>query len=120
MMQLETQLGEKRSAARGSLIAAFCVTVLKLMAGLMTGSLAMLSEAAHSGIDLMASLLTFFSIRVSDKPADEDHTYGHAKAENLAAFAQVFLMLGSTAWILHEAIHRLLSGHHALRIRLFA
>jgi cation diffusion facilitator family transporter len=119
MMQLETQLGEKRSAARGSLIAAFCVTLLKLVAGLMTGSLAMLSETAHSGIDLMASLLTFFSIRVSDKPADEDHTYGHAKAENLAAFAQVFLMLGSTAWILHEAINRIVSGQQALRFSFF-
>ena len=119
MAQLETQPKEKRVAARGSLIAAGCIFLLKLAAGLMTGSLAMLSEAAHSGIDLLASLLTFFSIHVSDKPADDIHTYGHAKAENLAAFAQVFLMLGSTAWILNEAVHRISSGEAALRFSFF-
>jgi cation diffusion facilitator family transporter len=119
MMQLETRLIEKRSVARGSLIAACCISLLKLAAGLMTGSLAMLSEAAHSGIDLAASVLTFFSVRVSDRPADEDHTYGHAKAENLAAFAQVFLMLVSTVWILHEAIHRILTRQQELKFSVF-
>lgn len=119
MPQFKTQLGEKRSAARGSFIAACCISLLKLIAGLMSGSLAMLSEAAHSGIDLAASLLTFFSIRVSDKPADDIHTYGHAKAENLAAFAQVFLMLASTAWILHEALHRIISGQEPLKFSPF-
>lgn len=98
---------EKRSAARGSMLAATVMTLLKLAAGLLSGSLGVLSDAAHSGLDLIASALTYFSVSVSDKPADEDHTYGHGKIENLSAFTEAGLMAVSCAWIVWEAANRI-------------
>ena len=67
----------------------------------------MLSDAAHSGIDLLGAGLTFFSVRISGKPADEDHTYGHGKIENLSAFVETGLMVISCIWITYEAIERI-------------
>jgi cation diffusion facilitator family transporter len=106
---------EKRSVALHSMLAAAAMTLLKLAAGLMSGSLGVLSDAAHSGLDLVGAALTFFSVRVSDKPADEDHTYGHGKVENLSSFGEVILMAVSSAWIIWEAIQRTL--HHAVELR---
>jgi cation diffusion facilitator family transporter len=102
----------KRSAALLSVFAALVITLLKLLTGLLTGSLGMLSEAAHSGIDLGAAAITFFSVQVSDRPADEDHNYGHGKIESLSAFVETFLMLASCIWILTEAIRRILFHEH--------
>lgn len=98
---------EKGLAAALSVTAACVMTVLKLIVGLLTGSLGMLSDAAHSGIDLAGAVLTLLSVRVSDKPADEDHPYGHAKIENISAFIETFLMLASSVWITAEAIIRI-------------
>lgn len=98
----------KRSAALLSVFAALIITLLKLITGIFTGSLGMLSEAAHSGIDLCAAAITFFSVQVSDRPADEDHNYGHGKIESLSAFVETVLMLGSCIWILTEAVRRIL------------
>jgi len=98
---------EKRRVALLSMAAAAVMTLLKLGAGLLSGSLGVLSDAAHSGLDLAGAALTFFSVRVSDKPADEDHTYGHGKFENLSAFAEAGLMAVSCAWIVTEAIRRI-------------
>ncbi|HUY82727.1 MAG TPA: cation-efflux pump [Acidobacteriaceae bacterium] len=98
---------EKSLAAALSVTAAGVMAVLKLIVGLLTGSLGMLSDAAHSGIDLAGAILTLLSVRVSDKPADEDHPYGHAKVENLSAFIETFLMLASSVWITAEAIVRI-------------
>ena len=103
---------EKRSAAMGSVLAALCITLLKLITGLLTGSLGMLSESAHSGIDLIAAALTLFSIRVSDRPADADHNYGHGKVESLSAFVETGLMLASCAWIVFEALRRMIFRQH--------
>jgi len=91
------------------------MTVLKLAAGLLSGSLGVLSDAAHSGLDLVGAALTFFSVRVSDKPADEDHTYGHGKIENLSSFGEVILMAVSSGWIIWEAIQRML--YHTVELR---
>ena len=102
----------KRSAALASVGAALVITLLKLVTGLLTGSLGMLSEAAHSGIDLIAAAITLFSVNVSDRPADEDHNYGHGKIESLSAFAETVLMLGSCVWILTEAIRRIIFRTH--------
>ncbi len=98
---------QKRTAAIISLLAALGMVALKLAAGLLTGSLALLSEAAHSGLDFIASGITLFSVQVSDRPADEDHNYGHGKIESLSAFVEVFLMLGSCVWIVTEAVQRI-------------
>src|ERR1039457_4881687 len=106
----------KRSAAIFSVIAAGIVALLKLLTGLLTGSLGMLSEAAHSAIDLIASAITLFAVRVADRPADADHNYGHGKAESLAALVETFIMLGSCIWIVTEAIQRIFFHQHlALR-----
>jgi cation diffusion facilitator family transporter len=97
----------KRGAALVSLMAACGMTALKLIAGLLTGSLGMLSDAAHSGLDLLGAALTLISVRISDKPADEDHPYGHARVETLSAFTETFLMGASCVWIVVEAIMRI-------------
>jgi cation diffusion facilitator family transporter len=106
----------KRSAAILSVLAAALVTALKLLAGLITGSLGMLSEAAHSGIDLIASAITLFSVEVSDRPADEGHNYGHGKVESLSAFVETVIMLASCIWLVTTAIQRIVFHRHlALR-----
>jgi cation diffusion facilitator family transporter len=105
----EITLAKRRVALR-SMLAALVMTLLKLAAGLLSGSLGVLSDAAHSGLDLAGSALTLFSVRVSDKPADATHTYGHAKFENLSAFVEAGLMLVSCAWIVYEAMDRIV--HH--------
>jgi cation diffusion facilitator family transporter len=107
-----THHNAKRSAALFSVLAAFGVTLLKFLTGLLTGSLGMLSEAAHSGIDLIASAITLFSVEVSDRPADADHTYGHGKIESLSAAIESVLMLASCVWILTESVHRILFRQH--------
>jgi cation diffusion facilitator family transporter len=102
----------KRGAALFSVVAAALVTLLKLAAGLLTGSLGMLSDSAHSGIDLIASVITLFSVRVSDRPADDDHNYGHGKIESLSAFFETLLMLASCVWLISEALRRILFQKH--------
>jgi cation diffusion facilitator family transporter len=102
----------KRAAALSSVTAALGITLLKLITGLMTGSLGMLSEAAHSGIDLIAAAITLFSVNVSDRPADEDHNYGHGKIESLSAFVETGIMLISCVWILTEAVRRIFLHEH--------
>lgn len=108
----ESARSAKRSAAVLSVTAAGIVTLLKLITGLLTGSLGMLSEAAHSGIDMIASGITLFSVQVADRPADEDHNYGHGKVESLSAFFETLIMLASCVWIVTEALHRIFFRHH--------
>lgn len=112
---VRTATTEKKFAAMLSVSAAAVMAVLKLIVGLLTGSLGMLSDAAHSGIDLAGAMLTLLSVRVSDKPADEDHPYGHAKIENISAFIETFLMLASSVWITAEAIIRIFIKPVSLR-----
>ena len=101
-----------------SMIAAGAMTLLKFAAGLLSGSLGVMSDAAHSALDLVGVTLTFFSVQVSDKPADEDHTYGHGKIENLSAFGEAGLMAVSCAWIVWEAMQRIVQQkvelHHSV------
>src|SRR6266436_8467736 len=98
---------EKRAVAGNSVLAALVITSLKIIVGVATGSLGILSEAAHSGLDLIAALMTFFSVRVSDRPADADHQYGHGKFENFSAFIETGLLLLTCVWIVYESIRRL-------------
>ncbi len=109
---LSRQPGAKHSAALLSVLAAFTITSLKLVTGLLTGSLGMLSEAAHSGIDLVAAAITLFSVHAADRPADDEHNYGHGKIESLSAFLETGLMLGSSLWITFEATSRILHRRH--------
>jgi cation diffusion facilitator family transporter len=98
---------DKQSAALSSLLAAVGLTAFKIVVGVLTGSLGILAEAAHSGLDLVAALLTFLAVRYSGRPADRTHLYGHGKIENLSALAETMLLLATCAWIVWEAIHRL-------------
>src|SRR5437660_4313611 len=102
---------EKRAVAGNSVLAALVITSLKIVVGITTSSLGILSEAAHSGLDLIAALVTFFSVRVSDKPADADHQYGHEKFENFSAFLETGLLLLTCVAIVYEAGLRLFYRH---------
>jgi cation diffusion facilitator family transporter len=107
----EAMRKEKRTVAANSLLAAIAITALKIIVGVTTGSLGILSEAAHSGLDLVAAAITLLSVRVSDKPADADHQYGHGKVENFSAFIETGLLLVTCAFIIYEAFKRLFFHH---------
>jgi cation diffusion facilitator family transporter len=98
---------EKRNAALTSVLAAIFLTTLKLVIGVLTGSLGILAEAAHSGLDLVAALVTFFAVRIADRPPDERYRYGYGKVENLSALIETLLLLLTCVWIIYEAIRRL-------------
>jgi len=106
---------EKRWAALVSVGVACLMTGLKLAVGLLTGSLGVLSDAAHSALDLAGSALTLLSVRVADRPADWNHPYGHAKVENISAFVETGLMAISAVAISAEAINRIFFHPVALR-----
>lgn len=103
----EAMRDEKRTVAGESVFASAGITLLKIVVGLSTGSLGILSEAAHSGLDLVAAVVTWLSVRVSDKPADADHQYGHGKVENFSAFIETGLLLLTCIWIIYEAVRRM-------------
>jgi cation diffusion facilitator family transporter len=98
---------EKRAVAGSSVVAALFITGGKIIVGVTTGSLGILSEAAHSALDLIAASLTYLSVGVSDKPADADHQYGHGKVENFSAFVETGLLLLTCVWVIYEAVVRL-------------
>jgi len=106
---LEAMDREKRAVAFSSVIAAILLTVTKLIVGFSTNSLGILSEAAHSGLDLVAAGVTLWAVRVAGIPADRQHTYGHGKVENLSALFETLLLLGTCGWIVYEAVERLTS-----------
>lgn len=98
---------EKRTAALGSVGSAILLVGLKIYLTIATGSLGVLSEALHSSLDLVAAVITYLSVRVSDRPADANHTYGHGKVENFSAFVETGLLLLTALYIIWEAIQRL-------------
>jgi cation diffusion facilitator family transporter len=108
-------MNDKEKAALGSIAASAALTAAKAVIGLLTGSLAILSEAGHSLIDLSATMLTYFAVRVSDKPADAEHQYGHGKMESVTALAETALLFLLTALVAWEAAQRLLRAQaHAV------
>jgi len=98
---------EKRLVAATSVSVAASLVVLKLIVGLATGSLGILAEAAHSGLDLVAAFVTFLAVNLSSRPPDKEHQYGHGKIENLSASFETLLLLVTCVWIIYEAIQRL-------------
>lgn len=98
---------EKTLVAASSVFAAIGLTSLKIVVGVLTGSLGILSEAAHSGLDLVAAVVTLVAVRVAERPADLNHPYGHGKIENLSALIEAGLLLVTCAFIINEAIQRL-------------
>ncbi len=102
----------KTRAATVSVVSNTCLIAIKVAAGVLTGSVGILSDAVHSLMDLIASTIAFASVRKADEPADASHRYGHQKLEDLAAGAQALLLLAGAAFIAIEAIRRLIDGGH--------
>ena len=98
---------EKSTAALNSVFAAVGLTLFKIIIGIATGSLGILAEAAHSALDLVAAFVTFLAVRLSGKPADPEHLYGHGKIENLSALFETLLLLGTCVYIIYQASQRL-------------
>ena len=111
---------EKKRVAFISVLAAIFLTGFKLIVGIMTGSLGILSEALHSGLDLVAAVITYFSVSISDKPADKEHNYGHGKIENFSAFIETILLLITCAWIIFEAVERLTTGQTHIEVNIWS
>jgi len=111
---------EKQWAATSSVVAAFGLTCFKIIIGFATGSLGILAEAAHSGIDLIAAAITAFAVKKSDEPADREHPYGHAKIENLSAFIETILLLLTCFLIVTAAIKRIISGRLDVEVTIWS
>jgi cation diffusion facilitator family transporter len=114
-------MNEKEKAALGSIAASAGLTLAKAVIGFLTGSLAILSEAGHSLIDLSATILTYFAVRISGKPADAEHQYGHGKMESVTALAETALLFVLTAAVVYEAALRLIDHEaHAVEASIAA
>ena len=111
---------EKTKVALLSVFAAIFLTTFKLIVGIVTGSLGLLSEALHSGLDMVAAVITYFSVRISDKPADKQHNFGHGKIENFSAFIETILLLVTCVWIIYEATHRLITGKTDIEVNVWS
>jgi cation diffusion facilitator family transporter len=107
---------EKQNVALLSLLASGGLSIVKFAAALASGSLGLLSEAFHSLMDFGATALTLLAVRVSDKPADDEHHYGHAKAENVVALIECGMLFGIAAWVTYEAVLRLINGGHEVEL----
>jgi cation diffusion facilitator family transporter len=110
----------KESAALASIAASALIALGKLVAGLLSGSLALLSEAGHASVDTGATILTWLAVRESGKPADEEHHYGHGKYESLAALVETGLLFALTAFVVFEAIRRLINHEDDVEPKLIA
>src|ERR1700749_2045935 len=114
-------MNAKERVALGSMAASAGLTVAKAVVGLLTGSLAILSEAGHSLIDFVATVMTYFAVRISGKPADEEHHYGHGKVESISALAETALLFVLSGVVIWEAVRRLvLHEGHAVEATLWA
>ncbi len=110
----------KEKIALFSVLTGIFLTLIKGIAGILTSSLGLLSEALHSFLDFGAAFFAYFSIKIASKPPDERHTFGHGKAENLSALFQSFLLLVTSIWIIYEAIQRIFFKKTEVKINFFA
>ncbi len=112
---------EKEKVALGSIAVSAGLTIAKAVVGFLSGSLALLSEAAHSAIDCLATIMTYFAVRISGKPADAEHHYGHGKVESVTALAETALLFVLSGVVIWEAASRLFGGHgHAVEATIWA
>jgi cation diffusion facilitator family transporter len=111
---------EKKQVAMISVLASGGLSIFKFAAALLTGSLGMLSEAVHSLVDMIATIVTWFAVSWADKPADDDHHFGHAKIESVAALFEAGLLIGTAIFVAYEAVLRLLSGHADVEVKWWA
>lgn len=111
---------QKQQVALSSVSASLLLTLLKIVVGLLTGSIGILSEAAHSAMDFGAAALTWFAVRISDKPADSKHHYGHTKIESVTALIETGLLFLTSIWIVYAAVERLISGKAEIEVKWYA
>lgn len=111
---------EKVAAALSSIVASSGLTVAKAVAAVLTGSLGLLSEAIHGLLDTGATVMTYFAVKIADQPADDEHHYGHAKVESVAALAETGLLFIASFWIISEAIQRILGHGGAVEVNVVA
>lgn len=97
----------KSNVAMLSVLSNASLMILKLVAGTLIGSVSVISEAIHSGMDLLAAIIAFFAVRKSGKPADEDHPFGHGKVENISGTVEAILIFIAACWIIFEAVRKL-------------
>jgi cation diffusion facilitator family transporter len=102
-------MNEKIKTARLSIFSNTSLIILKLLAGLLSGSVSIISEAIHSGMDLLAAVIAFFSVKMSDTPPDLKHPYGHGKFENVSGVIEAILIFIAAGWIIYEAIQKILN-----------
>ncbi|MBN2255359.1 MAG: cation transporter, partial [Deltaproteobacteria bacterium] len=100
---------KKVSAIRLSIISNITLMILKLTIGIVIGSVAIISEAIHSGVDLLAAVIAFFSVKTSGKPADTEHPFGHGKVENISGTIEALLIFLAAGWIIYEAVKKLIT-----------
>src|SRR5919204_3528771 len=105
-------MSPQRRTALISVLAAIALVALKLSTGLVTHSLGLISEAVHSGTDLVAALLTFFAVGVAGRPADTGHPYGHGKAEHLAALGEATILVGASVFIVYRSFVNIFGSGH--------
>jgi cation diffusion facilitator family transporter len=113
-------VNEKKRVAGISVFAAIFITGFKFVIAILTGSLGLLSEALHSGLDLVAAVITYFSVRISDKPPDKEHNYGHGKIENFSALVETVLLFVTCIWIIYEALNRLITGEMVIKVNVWS
>ena len=101
---------KKTAAARISVMSNSALVIMKFVAGIMSGSVSVISEAIHSMMDLLAAVIAFFAVRISDNPADEEHPYGHGKFENVSGVIEAMLIFIAAIWIIYKAILKLYNG----------
>ena len=111
---------KKQHVALTSVLASLLLTIMKLVVGIMTGSIGIISEAAHSALDFGAAALTLFAVKMSDKPADTKHHYGHAKVESVSALIETGLLVVTSIWIIYAAAERLMAGTTEVKVTWYA
>jgi len=109
-------MNKKVSVARLSVFSNTTLIIMKLIAGLLSGSVSIISEAIHSLMDLLASIVAFFSVKISDTPADEKHPYGHGKFENISGVVEASLIFIAAFWIIYEAVKKLVNPHEVQQL----
>jgi len=103
-------MSKKTRAARLSIFSNSFLIVINLVAGIVSGSVSIISEAIHTFIDLLAAIMAYFSVRISDTPPDEKHPYGHGKYENVSGVVEAILIFAASGWIIYEAVNRMVSS----------
>lgn len=107
-------MNKKVKTARLSIYSNSLLIVLNLIVGIISGSVSIISEAVHTVIDLLAAIMAYFSVKISDKPADPKHPFGHGKYENISGVIEALLIFIASGWIIHNAVNRLINGEQMI------